>query len=156
MRGAPHNGLARDICRMRSTVSGATRFGPTFPARLFQRQNSRKPCRCQRTTVLGWTNRRTVVHRLQVSESQPHRARSAGVNRGGLVFRLRIRSWCRKAIFSKSRLRRDLAIARARPTTKRSQRNMPRKVQESALKTQHFVLGCNYCQRHPFKALKKA
>ena len=56
MRGAPQRGLARLISRMSRRISGAT-LGLPACRRDFQRQNERKPARCQRTIVSG----RTIV-----------------------------------------------------------------------------------------------
>src|SRR5258707_15776804 len=54
MRGAPQSGLARPLSRINLRISGGI-LGPP-PRRLdCQRQNSRNPARCQRTTVSGRT-----------------------------------------------------------------------------------------------------
>ena len=54
MRGAPHNGLAKLISRINCRISVGTAGRPR--QRLdFQRQNNRKPARCQRITVSGCT-----------------------------------------------------------------------------------------------------
>ena len=54
IRGAPYNGLAMLISRTNCRISVGTAGRPK--RRLdFQRQNNRKPARCQRTTVSGRT-----------------------------------------------------------------------------------------------------
>jgi len=53
MRSAPHSRPRPAISRMRSIVSGGS--GDVFRGRDRRRQNRRKPARCQRTTVSGWT-----------------------------------------------------------------------------------------------------
>src|SRR5258707_9836960 len=54
MRGAPQSGLARLMSRINLRISSGILGLP--PRRLdFQRQNSRNPARCQRTTVSGRT-----------------------------------------------------------------------------------------------------
>jgi hypothetical protein len=52
--GAPQRGLARLIPRIRRRISSGT-LGLPLLDRDFQRQNRRKPARCQRTTVRGST-----------------------------------------------------------------------------------------------------
>ena len=146
MRGAPHKGLARDICRMRWMVSGAKLLRPVFLARLFQRQKRRKPWRCQWSTVSGRTSRIACVHRFQTVESQTQRTRSTGCNRGRLVFRLRTRSWWRSAAFSSSKWRRDFNSPTASRSQKFNQPNMPRKIAKIPSKPRFCWPGSNYCQ----------
>ena len=147
MRGAPQSGLARDICRMRAIVSGATVLRPAFRARLFQRQKRRNPCRCQWITVSGWTSRSAFLHLLQATESQTQRTRSTIFHRDRLVFLVKTRSWCRKAAFSNNKFRRDFRALAVRPTTKQSQRIIWQRLQENPVAAQHFIGGLNYC--HP-------
>lgn len=147
MRGAPHNGLARHICRMRSTVSGATLFRPTFRARLFQRQNRRKPCRCQWITVSGWISRIACLQGVQTAESQTQKTRSTGLKRGLLALRLRTRSWWRSAAFSSNKWRRDFSRATARRSPKFRQQNMPRKFEENPTEAEDLMGEWDYCQR---------
>src|SRR6516162_719825 len=52
MRGAPHSGLSRLIVRIKSRLSAGTAGRPTR-RRDLQRQDRRKPLRCQRTSVAG-------------------------------------------------------------------------------------------------------
>ena len=151
MRGAPQSGLARHICRIRSIVSGATRGRPAFRARLFQRQNRRKPCRCQWITVSGWTSRIVCRQRLQTRERQTQKTRSTGLIRGRLVFRLKTRSWCRSAAFSRSKWCRELIRATARRSPKFNQPNMPRNFGENSTEAEDLMAGWNYCQRQVVK-----
>ena len=53
MRSAPHKRPRAAMSRMRSIVSGGS--GDVFRGRDRCRQNRRKPARCQRRTVSGWT-----------------------------------------------------------------------------------------------------
>jgi hypothetical protein len=84
MRGAPHSGFARLICRMRSRTSFGTAgrpvlrgrdfqvFGtagrPVLRGRDFQVQKSRKPLRDQATTVSGLTMMSGI---LQLGQANP-------------------------------------------------------------------------------------
>jgi hypothetical protein len=55
---------------------------PGWPRRTFQVQNSRKPARCQATTVSGLTMANAERQSPQIRDSQTHKRRSTGVNRG--------------------------------------------------------------------------
>jgi hypothetical protein len=52
--GAPHSGFSRLIRRISARISQSILGRPTT-WRGFQRQQARKPRRCQRSTVSGWT-----------------------------------------------------------------------------------------------------
>ena len=54
IRGAPHSGLARLISRINWRISSGT-FGLPPRFRDFHRQTERKPARCHRMTVSGFT-----------------------------------------------------------------------------------------------------
>ena len=82
MRGAPHIGFSRLILRISSRVSLGTFGLPGFPCRTFQVQKSRKPLRCQATTVSGFTITRAERQSRQTLHSQTHRPRSTTVNCG--------------------------------------------------------------------------
>ena len=73
--------FSRDIRRIRSRISRSIFGRPGFPFLDFQRQYSLKPCRCQATTVCGWTStrhRRQFLHNL---ESHTQKMRSPGRRR---------------------------------------------------------------------------
>src|SRR5229473_6191112 len=53
-----------------------------WPRRTFQVLNSRKPARCQATTVSGLTMTSAKRQSLQMRDSQTHNRRSPGVNLG--------------------------------------------------------------------------
>jgi hypothetical protein len=54
--------------------------------------------------------------------------------RGRLVFRLRTRSWCRSAAFSRSKWCRELSRATARRSPKFNQQNMPETLEKTRRK----------------------
>jgi hypothetical protein len=78
--GAPQNGFASDIVRIRSRSSGWT-VGRPKGRRVFQLQKTRKPRRCQATTVSGLTITRDVRHLCHTREIQTQRRRSDRVSR---------------------------------------------------------------------------
>jgi hypothetical protein len=71
--GAPHIGFSRLILRISSRVSLETFGLPGFPCRAFQVQKSRKPFRCQATTVSGFTITRTERQSRQKRSYHPER-----------------------------------------------------------------------------------
>src|SRR5215472_13725892 len=66
MRGAPQVGFSAIIRKISSRTSGESFFLPTcFFAFEIQLQYSRKPARCQRTTVSGLTSKRACFQAPQ-------------------------------------------------------------------------------------------
>ncbi len=78
MRGAPHSGLARLICRMRSRTSFDTAGRPVLRLRDFRVQNSRKPLRDHPTTVSGLTMMSAFLHPDHSLAKQTQKTRSEG------------------------------------------------------------------------------
>jgi len=76
MRGAPHSRLARLISRIRRRISAET-FGRPPRQRDFQRQYKRKPVRCHRMIVSGWTMGNAVQTPTEQRWSQTKSSRSA-------------------------------------------------------------------------------
>ncbi len=70
------------------------RPGPRFE---MDRQYSRRPLRCQRTTVSGWTMTRVSFQPDQIRESRTQKVRSASVIRGFGPFRVKAASCWRRA-----------------------------------------------------------
>src|SRR5215472_2431877 len=76
MRGAPHSGLAAAIFMIKARISGIVSGQPRRFLLEIQVQKSRKPLRCQDTTVSGWTMikaRRQSFH-VRERHSQNHRS----------------------------------------------------------------------------------
>ena len=103
--GAPHNGFSLDILRIRSLISRATRGRPRFLRRLFNRQKSLKPFRCPEITVSGLTITSTCAQSRHILERKAQNRRSAFVNRGRFIVRLRMASCCLSARFSRANVR---------------------------------------------------
>jgi hypothetical protein len=80
MRGAPQSGFAAARVRISARTSPAT-VGRPVRRRLFQRQNSRKPCRCHAMTVSGLTMMIAARHSVHARDSQVQKNRSTGVSR---------------------------------------------------------------------------
>jgi hypothetical protein len=100
IRSAPHRGLSRAIIAIRSRTSAVTRGRPTG-ARDRQRQNSRQPRRCQRTTVSGVTTSRCRRQSLRARRTSTQKSRSRARRRERLrVGRVRIASCWRSRRFS--------------------------------------------------------
>ena len=80
----------------------AVREGGPVRCRLFQVQNSRKPRRCDVTTVSGVTMCTAVRQPRQACANHAHRRRSTNVRRRrGRRDRLMTASWCRRAMISR-------------------------------------------------------
>ena len=103
--GAPHNGFSLDILLIRSLVSRATRGRPRFCRRLFNRQKSLKPLRCQAITASGLTTTSTWAQSLHILERKTQNSRSAFVNRGRFIVRRRMASCCLSVTFSRAKVR---------------------------------------------------
>ena len=87
--GAPQPEFSCAKRRIRTRISSLI-LGRPPRGRDFQRQYSRKPARCQPTTVSGWTITSASFHRDQVTRKTVQKSRSRGRN-GGLG-RLRLRT----------------------------------------------------------------
>jgi GH24 family phage-related lysozyme (muramidase) len=94
-------GFASAIERIRVRMSADT-VGRPSRRRLFQADQSRKPCRCQAMTVSGFTGTSAVCHSAQTRASMTQSQRSvlACRTRCGPV-RCSTSSWCRKARMSR-------------------------------------------------------
>ncbi len=75
--------------------------------RIFHRQYARKPARCQRTTVAGWTITSACCHFGQSRRSATHSIRSGLVIRDRFLCRWSTASWWRSAMISNERVSRD-------------------------------------------------
>src|SRR5271166_1009224 len=75
MRGAPHVGFSATIRKIRARISWFTGLRPPLAWALESHfQYSRKPARCQPTTVLGVTKMRGCFHRAQDFAARPRTA----------------------------------------------------------------------------------
>ncbi len=82
MRGDPQEGLARDILRISSRISGAMRGRPGVPNLLNRVQWLRNRLRCQEMTVLGFTKTGASCQPDDARDSQAQSKRSAGLSCG--------------------------------------------------------------------------
>src|SRR5215467_2315092 len=73
MWGAPHRGLSRLICRIKSRTSRGTAGRPGLPRRTFQVQNRRKPWRCHAMTVSGRTMASAARQFCQTRDRTTHK-----------------------------------------------------------------------------------
>ena len=83
IRGAPHPTLSLHIRRINARISTSISGRPPF-ARDFQRQQCRKPWRCHRRTVSGFTKTRADLQPAQLRASQIQNIRSCRSTRGRL------------------------------------------------------------------------
>ena len=112
MRGLPQVGFADDIRRISCRTSESIRGRPGFPFRDFHRQYSRKPSRCQPTTVSGLTMISASDQFRQTRRRRTQKARSSDVNLGRGFSALNTASCWRSAMFSMTKSERDLIAAR--------------------------------------------
>jgi hypothetical protein len=124
-RGAPQVGFSTTIRKIRSRTCFEMRFLPAglfgFESRL---QYSRKPARCQRVTLSGWTRPSGPFQPDQIWRIQTQNSLSM-VAILGLVWRLlSTESCCRRTRFSRRRSRRVRSDRRASPRISRRRRNM--------------------------------
>ncbi len=99
--GAPHKGFVRLMVRIKSRTSRDTGGRPGLPCRIFHRQNTRNPLRCQATTVSGLTIINADRQSGQTLASQTQKSRSDTVSLRCLgEERRRTPSCYRKATFS--------------------------------------------------------
>src|SRR5262249_12136881 len=85
------------IRRMRVRSSGAIGRRPGRPVRRERRrQYVRQPCRCQRSTVSGFTTRREVCQPLNQRHAKIQKRRSTSSRRGRGLRRCRTTSCCRR------------------------------------------------------------
>jgi hypothetical protein len=80
MRGAPQLGFSRHILWIRSRVSPGMPGRPGCPCRTFRVHNSRKPLRCQATTVSGFTMTNVEGQSRQRRERETQKRRSPVLN----------------------------------------------------------------------------
>ena len=112
MRSAPHSRPRAAMSRIRLMVSGGS--GDVFRGRDRRRQNWRKPARCQRRTVSGWT--RTIARRHDSNHLAPRSSfsRSTKWSFGRLLRRRRTLTWWRSTAFSSTSSRRGGPCPRRR------------------------------------------
>jgi len=101
------------IRRTRARISAVVPGRPACRRRYFQVQYFRNPCRCHRTTVLGWMTTRTSFHRGQKRRSVTQKNRSTAriLGRGRLA--VRMANCRRRARFSIRRSDCDAATRRS-------------------------------------------
>jgi hypothetical protein len=112
IRSAPHRRPRAAMSRMRLIVSGGS--GDVFRGRDRRRQNRRKPARCQRRTVSGWTM--AIARRHDGNKRAPmiSFSRSTRLSFGRLLRRRRTLAWWRRTAFSMISSRRDRTASRRR------------------------------------------
>jgi len=123
--GAPQRGFSNARRRISARVSALT-FGLPPDGRDFHFQNRRKPARCQRTTVSGFTITSTSDHRGQTCFTAVQNKRSKPCSAGRGRFRLKTATCCRRARISSAR------SARQQKKTRMAARNaemMPNTIQ---------------------------
>jgi hypothetical protein len=103
MRGDPQEGLAREILRRRSRISGAMRGRPGVPGRLSRVRWSRNRLRRQEITVLGFTETGTSCQPDHALDSHAQSNRSAVLSRVRRPPQWRTASWRRSARTSRCR-----------------------------------------------------
>jgi len=103
--GAPQRGFSLDILLIRSRISRVTFGRPRFLRRLFNRQKSLNPLRCQEITVPGLTTTSTWAQSRHILERKTQNSRSVFVNRGRLIVRPRMANCCLSARFSRAKVR---------------------------------------------------
>ena len=117
--GAPHNGLAWLMRRIKSRISAVV-FGLPGGRRDFHVQYKAKALRCQAMTVAGCTICRHRRQPDQNRDNRTHNTRSERLRRKLRgAFAWRTASWCRRArisVCSAARLRKLEAITAQRPT----------------------------------------
>src|SRR5258708_3728329 len=114
MRGAPQVGFSTTIRKINSRTSFGVGFLPTRVLTLeVSFQYTRKPARCQRSTVSGVTTRRACFHPDQIRLAATQNSLSNGLRPGRRRRRFNTTSCWRNARFSRRRLRR----ARKKRTT---------------------------------------
>jgi len=113
MRSAPQSRPRAAMSRMRSIVSRGS--GDVFRGRDRRRQNRRKPARCQRRTVSGWTM--AIARRHDGNRRAPMSSfsRSRRLSFGCLLRRRRTLTRWRRTAFSRTSSRRDRTTSTATP-----------------------------------------
>src|SRR5205823_777301 len=113
------------IWKIRSRTSLDSVFLPTcFLAFEIKLQYSRKPARCQRTTVSGVTTRRDCFQSEQNRHASPQKSLSKGLSFGLTRLRFSTASCWRSARFSRSSLRRERKQRATSPQLSRAKLNM--------------------------------
>jgi hypothetical protein len=102
MRGAPQSRLAKLISRIRRRISPDI-LGRPPRLRDFQRQYSRKPFRCHRMTVSGWTivTASNTDGNRRYSQTKSNRSASVSFGLEGTRWR-NTPNWCRSRTISAS------------------------------------------------------
>jgi len=111
MRGTPQSGFSAALRRIRAWTSREIVGRPGL-SRDFHRQNSRKPSRCHRTTVAGWTRTSQRGQFMNQRESMIQKARSEAWKRGRVEVRWQAVSCCRNERFSRARVVRGMSARR--------------------------------------------
>jgi hypothetical protein len=102
MRSASHNGLAAASFLTKARISGLVSGRPLHFRLETQAQKSRKPLRCQETTVFGLTMIKAGRQFFQVLERHSQNNRSAHRSRVRGQRRLKTTSCWRRAKFSRA------------------------------------------------------
>lgn len=146
MRGAPHNGLAILISRIRVRISKGA-FGRPAVDLDFQRQNARNPRRCQPITVSDLTIDRAfrVPGDRRYNHTKSSRSVLSKTSRSGL-FRPKTLSWWRSAAISVCRSARDRKKFASVPQISLRMSTMPQNI------AQHRPIGesDSICGRHKY------
>src|SRR5215475_7826524 len=133
MRGAPQVGFSAVIRKISSRTSLDSFFLPTcFLAFEIKLQYSRKPARCQPTTVLGLTSPRDCFQAPQRRQVNTQKILSTAPIRGLGCLRFSTASCCRRARFSRSRLRCDCKQRVNRPNHNPTWRNIRTVIADTA------------------------
>lgn len=125
MRGAPQVGFSATIRKISSRTSVDSFFLPIcFLAFEIKLQYSRKPARCQRTTVSGVTARRDLFQSVQNRHASTQNSLSKGLSFGLARLRFRTASCWRRARFSSSSPRRERKPRATSPKLNRAKLHM--------------------------------
>ena len=117
MRGAPHLGFSATMRKISSRISLLIGFLPTaFRAREIQRQYSRNPARCHRTTVSGVTRINGRFQPDQTFRKTTQNSRSTELSRGRGRLACRASSCCRRARFSRRSASRERKTEMTQPS----------------------------------------
>jgi hypothetical protein len=115
IRSAPQSRFSLDIRSMSSMVSLANGDLRTVPDLDFRLQRSRKPSRCQRTTVSGFTRRTASHQRRTMLDRNTSKPLSCGRKRGCSTLCDATISCCRSIMFSATSSCRERNASPTRP-----------------------------------------
>src|SRR5713226_955045 len=125
MRGAPQVGFSATTLKIKSFTSFESLFLPTrFLTLEIKLQYRRKPALCQRTTVSGVTTMRDCFHPDQNRRVTTQKSMSSMRSLGLGCLRFSTVRCCRRAKFSRSKLRRERKMRTSIPNQRQDQRDM--------------------------------